>query len=98
MMTDAKLIRQARAFRVARGLSLEQVAKQTSIGTAHLGKFERFLAELSIPKLQELAAYYGVSIDELVTEVREGANSHVPAPESANASQAQGAGVPGAEA
>lgn len=62
-------MRKARLIRQSRKLSLEDVVRRTSIGVAHLGRFERGIAGLSISKLLELARLYQVSVDELLAEV-----------------------------
>lgn len=59
----------ARQIREEKGLSLEAVVRQTSIGVSNLGRFERGLEHLGLDKLKELAAFYECTIDELVAEV-----------------------------
>lgn len=59
-------VRRARTIREAKGLSLMDVARKTTIHIGHLSKFERLEAELGLSKLQELASLYRAPIGKLV--------------------------------
>jgi len=61
-------MRNARRVRERLGLGLETVVRQTSLGLGHLQKFEVGKSGMGIDKLQELAAFYGCTIDELVAD------------------------------
>lgn len=64
-------MRKARQLRVAKGLTLAQVYKLTDVDDSHMSKYERGLAELSLPTMRILAALYGCSLDDLDAEVPE---------------------------
>ena len=61
-------MRNARRIRERLNLTLEDVSARTSIRFSHLGGFEREEAGMGIAKLQELAACYGCTIDDLLAD------------------------------
>lgn len=61
--------RLAKKIREDKGLSLTDVTREVSVTLGHLSRFERGEANLGLEKLQELAHFYGVTIDDLVKEV-----------------------------
>ena len=62
-------MRNARRIRERKEMTLEQVAGRTSIKFSNLSRFERGEVNLGLTKLQELAAFYDTSIDDLIREV-----------------------------
>lgn len=61
-------MRNARQIREDNNLTLEDVARRTSVRFSHLAAFERGEVGMGLEKMQELAAFYGCTLDELVAE------------------------------
>lgn len=59
-------MRPAREIRENKGLSLEQVARETELSIGHLARFERGEAKLGQDNLIKLAKALSVHVEELV--------------------------------
>ena len=70
-------MKQARAIRIKKGLTLFEVAQETGINQSSLSRFETTTpnAGLSLESGWKLAAFYGCTLDELLRESTEGERS-----------------------
>jgi transcriptional regulator with XRE-family HTH domain len=60
------------AFRVARGLSQEQLAKELGMTRALVGYYEREAPNPSLDLVKKVAGYFGVTVAELLNDTPKG--------------------------
>jgi len=73
--------RRLRSIRKQKGLSLQDVESNSGqeFKASVLGAYERGERSLSLPRLQRLAAFYGVPVDQLLPPDGRGASGGIPA-------------------
>lgn len=82
----------ARALRLARGRTLDQLADETGLSKGHLSRFERGEKTLSIAALMRVSRALGTTVAALLGEVPSGAPYHL-----VRAGQAVTLAAPGAD-
>jgi transcriptional regulator with XRE-family HTH domain len=65
---DPSLGRRFRQVRIARGLSLNDVAEATQISSSFLSLFENGKNDITFGRLARLSSFFGLAIDELIPD------------------------------
>jgi len=66
LTTRSMLGSRLKALRVAKGLTLLEVAKATGLSRTFLGMVEQGKSEIAVARLLRVADFYGVTIDDLI--------------------------------
>ena len=73
--------RRLRSIRKQKGLSLQDVEAESAqeFKASVLGAYERGERSLSLPRMQRLAAFYGVPVDQLLPDAGRSNTAGIPA-------------------
>lgn len=70
-MSDMKILgTRLKELRIKKGMSLEDVQKETGITKSLLSRYERGVVIPGLVALITLSRYYGVSIDKLIESIK----------------------------